>query len=539
MPVQNKESAVKAETAKKSDVKKQDDDTEMKEASNEVKEETPEEKEIRQRKEALQFLISDLIGDVQLITRAVKQNDDRLMGRALRQTFGVRRKFTKPVLTKLVNSLLSSNPTLSSNLLIALSTVEDEKVASSAMDTSSDDATWVDIALEDEEFNKSLKTPKTVVPEVEIYLSLLVIVYLIDRKNVEQAVKISTETVNQVQQYNRRSMSLLGAKAHFYYARSHELSNTPMTAIRANLLSALRTASLRHDRSGQAMLINLLLRNYLADNLVEQASKLIEKAPLVDFRSNAQLARYYYYKGRIKSIQLDYSEAYDCLMTAIRKSPTTTARGFRLAAYKLAIIVQLLIGEIPERNVFAQKDLKKPLKPYFELTKQVRIGALNSFKDVVERYSEQFKQDGTYTLIQRIRQNVIRTGLKKISLSYSRISFADICDKLSLDNQDDVEFIVAKAIRDGIIDATIDHEGAYVQSNETVDVYSTTEPAEAFNKRVAFCLKMHDECVRAMRFPPNIKKQNEEELKEAEERRKSEQELVEEIVEEEDDEEEF
>jgi 26S proteasome regulatory subunit N3 len=475
----------------------------------------------------------DLMGDLHLVTRAVRQSDDRLMGRALRQTFSMRRKITKPVLSKLISTTLAGNATLSNKLLDALN-----KVESSAMDTTSDEGSTsgADVTL-DEDFNKSFKAPKTVIPEVEVWLSLLTVVYLIDRKGYDQALSLSTELVNQILQYNRRTLNLLGAKAYFYYARSHELSNQPMTAIRSTLLNALRTASLRHDRSGQATLINLLLRNYLADNLVDQASKLIEKTPTIDFRSNSQLARFYYYKGRIKSIQLDYSEAYDCLMTAIRKSPTTTAKGFRLASTKLAIIVQLLMGEIPERNTFTQKDLKKPLKPYFELTKQVRAGGLNSFNDVVDRHSDQFKQDGTYTLIQRIRQNVIRTGLKKISLSYSRISFADICDKLNLDNTDDVEFIVAKAIRDGIIDATIDHEGAYVQSNDTIDIYSTNEPSEAFHKRITFCLKMHDDSVKAMRFPPNAKKQNDEELKEAEERRKSEQELVEEIVEEEEEEE--
>lgn len=516
-----------------------DEDAEMKDVDQQQKEETPEEKEARQRKEALQLLVSDLMGDIQLIQRAVRQNDDRLMGRALRQSFSLRRKLNKPVLTKLINTVLSSqqqqqqpkNTELSSKLLSKLDSTSKMVDVSDQEDDES-----LSVMLDDESFSKSLKTPKTVLPEVEIYLYLLTVVYLIDKKNFNEAMTLSNDMVDQLNQNNRRTMNLLGSKAFFYYARAHELNKQDMAAVRPVLLNALRTSSLRHDRAGQAVLLNLLLRNYLADNLVDQASKLIDKTPLLDFRSNSQLARYFYYKGRIKSIQLDYSEAYDCLMNAVRKAPTNTARGFRLSATKLAIIVQLLMGEIPDRATFTQTDLKRHLKPYFELTKQVRAGALSSFKDVVEKHAETFKADKTYTLIQRIRQNVIRTGLKKISLSYSRISFADICDKLNLDNTDDVEFIVAKAIRDGIIDATIDHDGAFIQSNDTIDIYSTNEPAEAFHKRITFYLKLHDECVKAMRYPPNVRKQNDEELKEAEERRKSEQELVEEIVEEEDEE---
>jgi hypothetical protein len=40
---------------------------------------------------------------------------------------------------------------------------------------------------------------------------------------------------------------------------------------------------------------------------------------------------------------------------------------------------------------------------------------------------------------------VIKTGLRKISVSYSRISLVDVCKKLSLDTIDEAECIVAKA----------------------------------------------------------------------------------------------
>ena len=53
---------------------------------------------------------------------------------------------------------------------------------------------------------------------------------------------------------------------------------------------------------------------------------------------------------------------------------------------------------------------------------------------------------------------VIKAGLRKINLSYSRISFADISLKLNLPKNTDVEFIVAKGIRDGVLNAKIDHE---------------------------------------------------------------------------------
>lgn len=106
----------------------------------------------------------------------------------------------------------------------------------------------------------------------------------------------------------------------------------------------------------------------------------------------------------------------------------------------------------------------------------------------------------------RLRHNVIKTGLRKINVSYSRIRLTDVCAKLKLDNVEDAEFIVAKAIRDHVIDATLDHETGTLRSKEHIDVYSTTEPMEAYHARISFCLKMHNEAVRAMRYPPNAAK---------------------------------
>lgn len=301
-------------------------------------------------------------------------------------------------------------------------------------------------------------------------------------------------------------MHPLAAKAFFYYSRSFELANR-LADIRPVLLAAHRTTSLQHDDETHATVLNLLLRNYLHYNLYDQADKLQSKSTLKeDSTSSNQIARFRYYQGRIKGIQLDYTGAYADLQEAMRKAPQSSALGFRLTVHKFACIVQLLMGEIPERSIFRQKGMRAPLKPYLRLTQAVRVGDLAAFHDVLKHFGDVFKADKTYTLIQRLRRNVIKTGLRKINVSYSRISLADICQKLHLDNTEDAEFIVAKAIRDGVIDATIDHQGAFLRSRENIDVYSTQEPLEAFNMRINFCLKMHNEAVKAMRYPPNMPK---------------------------------
>jgi 26S proteasome regulatory subunit N3 len=238
-------------------------------------------------------------------------------------------------------------------------------------------------------------------------------------------------------------------------------------------------------------------------------------------------------------MQLDYTGAYTYLQEAIRRAPSNCATGFRVTVHKVAVIVQLLMGEIPERSVFRTNGLKVALRPYLKLTQAVRVGDLSAFHEVVKTFGDVFRADKTYTLIQRLRHNVIKTGLRKINVSYSCIRLADVCDKLHLDNVEDAEFIVAKAIRDHVIDATLDHEAGTLRSKEQIDVYSTTEPMEAYHARISFCLKMHNEAVRAMRYPPNMPKPSPLSDEEQKEKREAESEILEKVQDEDDEDEEF
>lgn len=64
------------------------------------------------------------------------------------------------------------------------------------------------------------------------------------------------------------------------------------------------------------------------------------------------MARFHYYTGRVAAVRLEYSSAHTQLQQALRKAPAQQAAlGFRQAVQKLSIVVQLLLGEIPDRQV--------------------------------------------------------------------------------------------------------------------------------------------------------------------------------------------
>ena len=67
----------------------------------------------------------------------------------------------------------------------------------------------------------------------------------------------------------------------------------------------------------------------------------------------------------------------------------------------------------------------------------------------MNKYKLSFQNDKNLTLVERLEHNVLKTGLRKISVSYSRISLHDIAQKLHINSSEAVEYICAKAIRDG------------------------------------------------------------------------------------------
>lgn len=309
-----------------------------------------------------------------LLETAVKTNAKEKLPRVLRATSKLRKTLSVAQLQQAVEQLLPSQ-NASKPALLALLAKIDAKAQAAAADARAAAAKDQDVEMTDASPEaETAASPATVVLpvvdliEVEIYLFLYVLAALVKYKLAQEALDTVDKAVARCQQFNRRTLDLLQAKVFTYYSNIHEQFGHDLPAIRATLLGAHRTSCLRYDEAGQATLINLLLRNYLKDNLYEQAYKFVSKTTFPETVSNNQFVRYLYYVGKIQAVQLEYTESYTKLMQSIRKAPANTAFGFRRTVYKLAIIVQLLMGEVPERNVFNQDELRKALAPYLQLT---------------------------------------------------------------------------------------------------------------------------------------------------------------------------
>ncbi|KAK5625161.1 hypothetical protein RRF57_000877 [Xylaria bambusicola] len=474
--------------------------------------------------------ITDIKSNFALLDRAVALFDSRFTLRALRSISSLRKRLTPDILSQVIAETFpptSASATVAKQLLTVIDKgdVPLGRQPSTEMEIDSDSKAAK---------NGSKKENKDVIPEIDIFLAILIQVYLFDSKQFQAGAEFSKTLADRIHSLNRRTLDSLSAKVYFYYSLCCEQlaplppsPRSPIVLIRPTLLTALRTAVLRKDIDTQASVIVLLLRNHLLTSHISQADLLVSHTQFPENAANTQVARFLYYLGRIRAIQLRYTEAHEHLTAATRKSPASNcALGFAQTATKLLLVVELLMGDIPERATFRASNMEQALRPYFLLVQAVRVGNLEDFETTIADHVGTFRRDGTYSLILRLRQNVIKTGIRMMSLSYSRISLRDICIRLHLGSEESAEYIVAKAIRDGVIEATLDREHGFMKSKEVGDVYATREPGEAFHDRIRACLGLHDESVKAMRFPMN---QHRLELKNAQEAREREREMAKEI----------
>lgn len=339
----------------------------------------------------------------------------------------------------------------------------------------------------------------------ELYVWLLVVMFLVDQRQLQLAHDTCQRAVERASAGDAQVADVFLAKFYFYLLRIAELGHHSSDTFHKQLMVALRMASLKHRRETHAMVYVLLLRNCVLAKRPDLAGKLLEKSPFPEHAASALVARYHYYHAHVCAVQTRYKDAQLHLEQALRKAPHgKKAAGFVQAASKLAVVVELLLGSVPERTLFRQAVLHRALQPYFELSRAVYLGDAAAFARVSAQHQDRFVVDHTYPLVLRLHENVLKAGLRRLNTSYTRISLADVYTKLGLSSVHDARFFVMKAIRDGVVLASLDESGLYMQSETVANVYYTHEPQQMLNARIQSCMALHNESLRAMQYPDGV-----------------------------------
>lgn len=216
----------------------------------------------------------------------------------------------------------------------------------------------------------------------------------------EEAKTCFLQVIELYEKVNNRNIGFLNSQAFHYLFLVYE-KQIQGIELRPALLNAYRSACLRKDNISQATLINLILRNYIGYKDVEEAAQFIERTVFPEGTQNSQHCRYLYYTGLVKAVCLEYFEASGRLNQALKIAPEQKALGFKITVQKLALVVDLLQGNIPERSLFMQDQTSSYYRPYFLLVQSVRHGDLKQFNEVSSRYKNTFSQDRLESLISR------------------------------------------------------------------------------------------------------------------------------------------
>jgi len=234
-------------------------------------------------------------------------------------------------------------------------------------------------------------------------------------------------------------------------------------------LSAQHTAALRHDDDTQASLIN---RCSAVISIIVYTIR--RTNPCQKHHSHLRLVTHSLHAITLLGTHQGCAIELYC---GPHESPTSSQAGptgedrIRIlpSSAQLFVVVELLMGDIPDHGTsrhpvpFRKRSTwslfrhrERFVLVYFSCqyssAHTLTHGcSLSEFQATLAKHISQFGADRTYTLIVRLRQNVIKTGIRRLSLSYSRVLLRDICLKLHLDSEEDAEYIVGKAIRDGVI----------------------------------------------------------------------------------------
>lgn len=139
-----------------------------------------------------------------------------------------------------------------------------------------------------------VSTPQNLAFECEIYLQMLISMYLLDefnKKKIEktQLLNCGKDLLNKITKHS--VLDSLSARAFFYCARSMEVCKEPEEPLRPILHAALRTSTLKGHVETEATLLVLLLRSYVEAKLYTQADKLVSKTTMPENASSNQHAR--------------------------------------------------------------------------------------------------------------------------------------------------------------------------------------------------------------------------------------------------------
>lgn len=177
-----------------------------------------------------------------------------------------------------------------------------------------------------------------------------------------------------------------------------------------------------------------------------------------EINDKSERCKYTFYLGFIYLVRGDYSMA----MKYLDESDIlNTKQTLALLIKKCTIVCKLHLGDF---SIFYP--YQNQLKPYFSLIGCVKRGDVKAFYLHLEDQQSEYLSNNLYFVVRRLLKNIVRVGLRKVAICYSRIQVADISDILGFN----VEFILYKAIKDGEVKGFV-QDGIFYSQQENLNKF--------------------------------------------------------------------
>ncbi|ETW05788.1 hypothetical protein H310_03472 [Aphanomyces invadans] len=216
-------------------------------------------------------------------------------------------------------------------------------------------------------------------------------------------------------------------------------------------------------RPGTLYIVNQLFKIYFHLNAINLCRNLIRAVELQSFDQfdKRDQVTYKYYLGRIFMFQDQYHQAEASLSYAWRHCHKKYSRNKR-RILQFLVPVKLILGVMPSAQLIETYNLTE----FQGISKALQQGNIREFNQSLERYQDQFVQQGVYLLMEKLRAIVMRNLLKKVYVIRTKknqlklVDFqtaVDFADSAELD-MDALESLVANLIFKGYVKGYISHK---------------------------------------------------------------------------------
>ncbi|EEB11975.1 PCI domain-containing protein, putative [Pediculus humanus corporis] len=173
-----------------------------------------------------------------------------------------------------------------------------------------------------------------------------------------------------------------------------------------------RSSEIDTKKWGMLTLVNQMFKVYFKINrhqLCKPLMRAIDSCNLKDKFALAQIITYKFFAGLKAMFDGDFRTANECLSFAFLKCHKNSTKNKRSILLYL-VPVKMILGYMPKKSLLEKYNLIE----FWEVVEAVKMGNLQKFNEVMDRYHSFFIQHNIYVIMQRLSTIATRNLFKKV-----------------------------------------------------------------------------------------------------------------------------